>query len=80
MEAPKDEELEQMSGMEQAEIIGDKLAMPAQTGKRIRLHNKPKKAQDYVVPPKGTKKSFYALFLLHLISMPCFFYIYFLCY
>ena len=42
--------------------------MPAQTGKPIRLHNKPKKAQDYVVAPEGTDKSFYALVLLHLFS------------
>ncbi|KAE8787310.1 hypothetical protein D1007_38706 [Hordeum vulgare] len=68
MEACGDEELEQMSGMERAEIIGDKLSMPAQTWKPIRLHNKPKKAQDYVVAPEGTDKSFYALVLLHLFS------------
>lgn len=68
MEACGDEELEQTSGRERAEIIGDKLPMPAQTWKPIRLHNKPKKAQDYVVAPEGTDKSFYALVLLHLFS------------
>ncbi|KAE8777849.1 hypothetical protein D1007_49350 [Hordeum vulgare] len=68
MEACGDEELEQTSGREGAEIIGDKLRMPAQTWKPIRLHNKPKKAQDYVVAPEGTDKSFYALVLLHLFS------------
>lgn len=68
MEACGDEELEQTSGREGAEIIGDKLPMPAQTWKPIRLHNKPKKAQDYVVAPEGTDKSFYALVLLHLFS------------
>ena len=35
MEAPKDEELEQTSGREGAEIIVHKLAMPVQTGKPI---------------------------------------------
>ena len=69
MDAPKDEEFEQMSGREGAEIIVHKLAMPVQTGKPIRLHNKPKKAQDYVVAPEGTDKSFYALLLLHLFSL-----------
>ncbi|KAE8770082.1 hypothetical protein D1007_58228 [Hordeum vulgare] len=68
MEACGDEELEQTSGREGAEIIGDKLPMPAQTWKPIRLHNKPKKAQDYVVAREGTDKSFYALVLLHLFS------------
>ncbi|KAE8769945.1 hypothetical protein D1007_58384 [Hordeum vulgare] len=51
MEACGDEELEQTSDKEGAEIIGDKLPMPAQTWKPIRLHNKPKKAQDYVITP-----------------------------
>ncbi|KAE8813666.1 hypothetical protein D1007_09170 [Hordeum vulgare] len=69
MEACGDEELEQTSGMERAEIIGDKLPMGAQTWKPIRLHNKPKKAQHYVVAPEGTVKSFYALVLLHLFSL-----------
>ncbi|KAE8806793.1 hypothetical protein D1007_16878 [Hordeum vulgare] len=68
MEACGDEELEQTSGREGAEIIGDTLPMPAQTWKPIRLHNKPKKAQDYVVAPEGTDKSFYALVLLYLFS------------
>ncbi|KAE8805964.1 hypothetical protein D1007_17875 [Hordeum vulgare] len=68
MEACGDEELEQTSGRERAEIIGDKLPMGAQTWKPIRLHNKPKKAQHYVVAPEGTVKSFYALVLLHLFS------------
>ncbi|XP_044947631.1 uncharacterized protein LOC123396939 [Hordeum vulgare subsp. vulgare] len=67
-EACGDEELEQTSGREGAEIIGDKLPMPAQTWKPIGLHNKPKKARDYVVAPEGTDKSFYALVLLHLFS------------
>ena len=66
MDAPKDEELEQTSGREGTEIIVHKLAMPVQTGKPVRLHNKPKKAQDYVVAPEGTDKSFYALLLLNL--------------
>mgnify|MGYP000848332217 CR=1 FL=1 len=57
MDATKDRELELTSGME-----------GAHTGKPIRLHNKPKKAQDYVVAPEGTDKSFYALLLLHLFS------------
>ncbi|KAE8813063.1 hypothetical protein D1007_09827 [Hordeum vulgare] len=68
MEACGDEELEQTSDREGAEIIGDKLPMPAQTWKPIRLHNKPKKAQDYVVASEGMDKSFYALVLLHLFS------------
>lgn len=68
MEACGDEELEQTSDMEWAEIIGDKLPMGVQTWKPIRLHNKPKKAQHYVVAPEGTVKSFYALVLLHLFS------------
>ena len=58
MEATEDKELPQTSSME-----------GAQTGKPIRLHNKPKKAQGYVVAPEGTDKSFYALLLLHLFSL-----------
>ena len=57
MDAAEDRELELTSGME-----------GAHAGKPIRLHNKPKKAQDYVVAPEGTDKSFYALLLLHLFS------------
>ena len=57
MVADEDEDLAQMSGMK-----------GPQTGKPIRLHNKPKKAPDYVVAPEGTDKSFYALLLLHLFS------------
>ena len=58
MDASEDRELELTSRME-----------GAHTGKPIRLHNKPKKAQDYVVAPEGTDKSFYALLLLHLFSL-----------
>jgi hypothetical protein len=36
--------------------IGDKLTMPMQIGKPTRRHNKPKKAQDYVIAPQGIKQ------------------------
>ena len=56
IEASEDKELAHTSGMK-----------GAQTGKPIpiRMHNKPKKAQDHMVAPEGMKKSFYSLLLLH---------------
>jgi hypothetical protein len=53
MLAAQNAELAQTSGMEGPETEGDKLSMPAQIQIPMRQHNKPKRAQDYVVAPEG---------------------------
>ena len=57
MVATEDEKLAQTPGMEGLQTIEDELTMPVHIKKHKRRHNKPKKAQDYVVSPQGTKQN-----------------------
>lgn len=57
MVAAQDKELAQTPGTEGLETIEDELTMPVHIKKHIRRHNKPKKAQDYVVSPQGTEQN-----------------------
>ncbi|KAK1680955.1 hypothetical protein QYE76_041803 [Lolium multiflorum] len=52
MLAAQNPELTQTSGMEGPETEGDKLSTPVQIQIPMRRHNKPKRAQDYVVAPE----------------------------
>ena len=71
MVAAQDEELAQTRDTEGLQTIEDELTMPVHINKHKRRHNKPKKAQDYVVSPQGTEKN---------IQCPCTATLLFLCY
>ena len=57
MVATEDGKLAQTPGTEGHQTIEDELTMPVHIKKHIRRHNKPKKAQDYVVSPQGTEQN-----------------------
>lgn len=57
MVATEDEKLAQTPVTEGLQTIEDELTMPVHIKKHIRRHNKPKKAQDYVVSPQGTEQN-----------------------
>ena len=57
MVATEDEKLAQTPATEGLQTIEDELTMPVHIKKHIRRHNKPKKAQDYVVSPQGTERN-----------------------
>ena len=54
MVAAQDEELAQTPDTVGLKTTEDELTMPVEIEKPMRRHNKPKKAQDYVVSPQGT--------------------------
>ena len=57
MVAAQDEELAKTRDTEGLQTIEDELTMPVHINKHKRRHNKPKKAQDYVVSPQGTDQN-----------------------
>lgn len=57
MVATEDDKLAQTPGTEGLQTIEDELTMHVQIKKHIRQHNKPKKAQDYVVSPQGIEQN-----------------------
>jgi hypothetical protein len=55
MLAAREDKLAQTPHIEVPETIEKELALPVQIKKHMRRHNKPKKAQDYVVSLEDTR-------------------------